>query len=372
MLALGAGYLTIVGVLRYRMLVLPQPGGDHPVGRMMVTVPSGTADDAEPLRAAWIWYPADRNGFERAPRAEYAPAGWREGALPPTLGLGWLLQDIRRVRPWAHAGAPVAPGRWPMIALVPGHATAPWMYTSLGEHLASRGYVAAILVPPTTPARVVDGRSRTNRSTDSPAPQQIDSLAEKQAADLVSLYGALGTDRVEQLAGHVDPDNVVFGGHSLGGMAAAIGCDRERRCIGSLNLDGPQPPPRQENRLKPRLLIASYHSCVVTRPCDDRGLPEAHLDWLTRRYALSPPEWGAGITGAGHNSFGDPPFYFVAPPAGQLTGTGTLPADRVHAVLTTTVRAAISSLRDTRNPPRVDQLVRDLPELEPLQTRPGP
>ncbi|WP_280507761.1 hypothetical protein [Nocardia flavorosea] len=72
------------------------------------------------------------------------------------------------------------------------------------------------------------------------------------------------------------------------------------------------------------------------------------------------------ITGAGHNAFGDPPFYFVAPPFGNLVGTGEIAPHRMQTVLTTILTAALTDLRHNRTAPALPELTAQLPELQPL------
>ncbi|WP_280401784.1 hypothetical protein [Nocardia carnea] len=363
---LAAGYLTTVGVLRYRTLVLPEPTGRHMVGRLITTVPVGSPTNPEQGRAVWIWYPANSTDTGRSARVEYAPPGWREGALPPTAGLGWMLQDIGHVQAWARTDAEPAAGRWPLVALSPGFATAPWMYTSVGEELASHGYIVALSVPTTTPSRVVAGKEYTTPSPPQPQTAAIDRLAGIQAADLVAMVNALVTGRVPALAGQVDHRTAIYGGHSLGGTAATLACDQDERCPGSINMDGPQPDPARREQHKPVLLIASEAGCAAGNPCDAAGMPADRAEWLALRHEQAPPSWEVAIAGAGHNAFGDPPFYFVAPPFGNLVGTGDIAPHRMHTVLTTVLTAALTDLRHNGTAPALPQLAAELPELQPL------
>ncbi|GAA1200411.1 hypothetical protein [Pseudonocardia alaniniphila] len=341
-IALLLGYVVVVGVLRSRPLTLPAPSGPFPVGRSIVTVPAGSTTPDEPRRAAWVWYPAQPGSADDAPRVDYVPDGWSgPGTLPPTVGVGWLLQDVGAVTAWARRDATPAPGPAPVVVLAPGFETAPWMYTTLGEELASRGRVVALLVPPTTPARVVDGMPRT--SPTAPAPPtgaEVDSLIHRQSVDMTALLNAF-TSADPPVPVTVDARRTVFAGHSLGGGAAVRACELEPRCVGSINMDGPQP---DRAPAKPELLLGSDRSCAAVTPCAEDGAPRAYTDWLVQRRAGSPPTSTATITGAGHNSFGDPVHYFVAPPVGAAAGVGDIPAHRMHAVLTRTLDTTIDEL----------------------------
>lgn len=356
------GYVVVVGVLRARTLTLPAPSGPFAVGRTIVTVPAGEATPDEPHRAAWVWYPADPGPAADAPPADYVPEGWSgPGTLPPTVGLGWLLQDVDAVVAWARRDAAPAPGPAPAVILAPGFETAPWMYTTLGEDLASRGHVVALLVPTTTPARVVDDRPLSSPTAPtSPTGPEVDPLVEGQAADMAALFGSL-TSADPPIRTTVDAQRTVFAGHSLGGAAAVYACERESRCVGSINMDGPQPALRPT---KPELLLGSDRSCAAVSPCAD-GLPPDYIDWLTQRRTTSPPTATATITGAGHTAFGDPVHYFVAPPAGAASGVGAIPADRMHTVLTSTLASTAGELLDTGRLGPVGSVIVHPPELLP-------
>jgi dienelactone hydrolase len=333
-LVLVAGYLAVVGVLRSRPVVLPRPDGPHPVGRVIATVPVGEGS-GEPGRAVWVWYPAA--GTTVGSPAEYVPDGWY-GTLPPEVGLGWLVQDVHAVQAHAVADVAAAPGPLPVVLLLPGFESAPWMYTSIGEQLASHGYAVALLVPPTTPARVVGGERRTSASAnDQPTPAAAEALAAGRAADLVALLDALPA--VPQVGSRVDAGRAVFAGHSLGGAAAVQACRADDRCIGSVDLDGPLPLPGGAS--KQVLLVGADAGCAAVEPCSADGLPPGYADWLRDRRAATPPEWTLTITGAGHNSFGDPGHYFVAPPLGGTVGTGSIAPDRMSAVQAAVVTAAV-------------------------------
>ncbi len=361
------GYLVAVGVLRSQTLTLPAPSGPHSVGRTITTVAAGGAAAEEARRAAWIWYPADSGSANTALPAEYVPEGWfGPGSLPPTIGLGWLLQDVDAVQPWARRDPAPAIGRHPLVVLAPGYENAPWMYSTLGEELASHGYAVAVLVPPTTPARVVDGQPRTTPiSSAPPEPAEIDPLLEQEAADIVALHDALATSTDGPLAASLATDRTVFGGHSLGGGAAVLACELAPRCVGSINMDGPQPALPAGAPNKPELLLASDDSCAAVTPCAEQGQSRDYIAWLSRRRTATPPSRIATITGVGHNAFGDPVHYFVAPPMGELSGTGAIPPQRMHTVLTTVLETTIGQLLDHGH---LDGLLPtyglELPELE--------
>ncbi len=112
----------------------------------------------------------------------------------------------------ATADAEMAEGQHPMVVVIQGGAVDHARYLWMGEHLASRGYIAL------TPAYPMDlaifGSNRTHEAID-----RANSLAE---------------DGDPILAGAIDPQAVAVMGHSLGGTVAAKQWTRHEDDFGPL------------------------------------------------------------------------------------------------------------------------------------------
>lgn len=234
-----------------------------------------------------VWYPAT---VARGARVPYASAEesrlllelYAITAVPPDA--------LTRVRTHARAGAPRLPGRFPLVVLSPGLAFPRWTLTTLGEDLASRGYVvvgvdhtyegAAVTFPDGRVASCTVCRGGTSGAA-------------------ITAGRALDTSFVldEVLARYrtmIDPRRIAMAGHSIGGASAATTMLADRRVDVGVNLDGSFQPALAQNLDRPFLLMSAEDRSPGNRPDWDRTWP--HLtDW--RRW-LHVPE-------ASHSSLSD-------------------------------------------------------------------
>jgi len=227
---------------------LPPPTGMHPVGTVTyewvdsARVDSMASPPAPRTVLVRIWYPARRvEGAASAPYVERIEGATTEWA-----------QLHARVRAHAIARTPFldASRRAPVIVFAPGRSTATFDYTSLGEDLASHGYVvvgvdsphhskvvrgdgslAPILFPSMGPSTYPDGFDR--------AQEPMNHLV---GADLRYAFQRLATlDRDDPiLRGRLDLTRVAMAGHSNGGMAGSRACAEELACRAFLGIEGMQ------------------------------------------------------------------------------------------------------------------------------------
>lgn len=337
----AGGYLGYVGVRRSLPVTLPAPTGPYRVGRMITdwTDPA-RADPLAPRPgvrrrlSVWLWYPAARTGGRRA---AYAPGAWAGLHVAGFPGLGET--GFGAVRPHAYDGAPVAPGRFPVVVLEPGLGLAAPQYTTLAEDLASHGYLVAGVTPTYSANLTVLGGRPVRRSA-AGDPHEL------EAADLHHGRAAAIGDRLTgvwaadarfaarhaarlggRFAGHVRTDRTAYAGHSMGGAAALEACRTDRACAAAVDLDGTQFGPVVRRGLRvPALLMASGDSCVtgVCRPAD----AAARTDRATARRMVAAgtgPVWTRTLPRARHFDFSDYPAYYLAAPLRSLLPLG--PAD---------------------------------------------
>lgn len=171
----------------------PLETGGHDVGHRSVE----TIDDDRKNRslAVDLWYPAAIESDGPHAATEYE-----------------LIPGIRFLSASAREGAPVAPGRHPLVVWSHGRTGMRHNYTLLCEALAARGYV--VLAP------------------DHPGDVLFDWLAGRQVDDVTNEHQRLGDVRhcIDSalaagggfgfLAGAVDPSSVSVAGHSYGGLTA--------------------------------------------------------------------------------------------------------------------------------------------------------
>jgi predicted dienelactone hydrolase len=147
-LVLAAALAVLAGATASH-LRLPEPGGEFAVGRDRLAWtdadrPELHTPDPSDRRAvaAQIWFPAAAGTGQPGPYLSGL------GAIAQTLvdsGEVTRLQawGLRWVRHHALDGAAVSTAEpaYPVVVLSPGNATNVAFYATLGEHLASRGYV---------------------------------------------------------------------------------------------------------------------------------------------------------------------------------------------------------------------------------------
>ena len=234
-------------------LTLPKPTGPQPVGTVSLhLVDKSRPDPWVPSESArelmvQVWYPA-RNirGYSREPWVTPAIA---KVINPP--GSGILLPLTH-----GYAGAPVEPGRHPVVLYSPGFGLWRAGNTAVVEQLASHGYVV-VTIDHTHDSQLVEFPG--GRVAESAIPQPDDEaegerIIEKALAVRVAdtrftldRLGALNRGRnpdaehrslPKGLAGALDLSRVGMLGMSLGGPTAAATMLEDRRIRAGVNLDG--------------------------------------------------------------------------------------------------------------------------------------
>lgn len=303
---------------------LPAPSGPYAVGRAMyywkAAASGGSAGAAAAGQReviAWIWYPATANAA--APRAEYLPGPWsaalaaREGFVMNKL----FTRDVTRVRVHSVADADVSSERkkWPVVILRAGGAALTTDFTTLGEDLASHGYVVAgfdapyrtfVMVMPN--GRVI-ARPPQNDPENLPgdqADQVIERLLPMWVEDtkfVVDELEALNSaDSSGRFQGRLDLEKLGMFGHSFGGATALEFCHEDARCKAGIDMDGaPYGSVVKEGLRQPFFFLVSDHRRDLRDPANRQiqanmnsiydGLPNGRLFIALR--------------GASHFSFSD-------------------------------------------------------------------
>ena len=339
------GYGVLVDVRHERPAPLPEPGGPHPVGRAMFTWTdhsrAGTGSGPRDGRqlSVWLWYPAAPGTGQRAP---YLPGPWRGLHLPGPVGLG--ESDVDAVRAHELDGAAVAPGRLPLVVLMPGLGFAAPQYTATAVDLASRGYLVAG-VTPTGSANLTVLHGHAVHATRAGNPPGFDGghsrAASRVAERLLGVWAAdtrFAVTHVRRLrgrfTGHLSGGRVAYVGHSFGGAAALQACRDDPRCAGAADLDGAQYGTVLTSGLDAPLLLVGHDGSCVTGVCRPRDAGDrADRDVARRLLARSAgPSWSLGLDDTEHFDFTDYSSYYLALPLHLLLPVGSLPRNRALAV----------------------------------------
>jgi predicted dienelactone hydrolase len=234
-------------------LVLPPPTGHHRVG----TVSLHLVDTSRP--APWvpstptrelmvqIWYPAAN--VHGHPRAPWVSPGVAAILNPPG-------SPVRLPVTHGHVGAPVLPGRHPVVVYSAGLGIERTVGTALVEDLASRGLIV-VTIDHTYEARAVEfpgGRIEQSALPTPTGPAEEEQLL-TQALSVRVADTRFTLDTLTRISrGHnpdasrrplprglreaVDLSRVGMFGLSLGGATAAEVMYEDRRVLAGLNLDG--------------------------------------------------------------------------------------------------------------------------------------
>ncbi|MDV5143360.1 alpha/beta hydrolase [Streptomyces sp. SBC-4] len=304
-----------------------------------------------------IWYPAARSSGPRArylTRTESAEtlAGQQVAVAPDALS---------SVRTNAFLDAPLGPGLWqlPLIVLSPGFTRPRATLTSIGEDLASHGYVAVAIdhTYETAATTFPDGRVASfalgrGFARDAEFWHKVKTGRARDASFVLDQL--LGNNPPWAGAPVLAPDRIGIAGHSAGGAATIAAMLADERIRAGSNVDGSTSPLIPYTGLdRPFLFLGrdGQHS-----PGDGPAADTWARDWplLTgwKRWLV--------VTGAKHPSFTD--LGLLADQFGMPLGAATSGL-RTMAITRTYLRAFFDQhLRDARQTP-FDHLNADHPEV---------
>jgi dienelactone hydrolase len=235
--------------------VLPPPTGPAPVGavplHLVDTSRRDPWDPAIPVRELMVtvFYPA-RTVAGLPPVAQMTPgAAASFGVLAPLVhpGLPASGVDWAATLTHAHAGAPAAPGRRPVLLYSPGGGDPRTLGTAVAEELASHGSVVVTVDHPGDATEVefptateYRGLVRWTAFRGDPRadPAVWRTMVETRVADLRFLLDALHDAVPPRLRGLLDLRRAGVYGHSAGGTAAAVAMAADRRFRAAVNLEG--------------------------------------------------------------------------------------------------------------------------------------
>lgn len=348
----------------HRMAIptLPTPTGAHPVGTTSIHLQDVSRPDPwvadVPTRELMIsiWYPTARPSDPRArylTRAESEKVLAGQQAIPPDA--------LSSVRTHAFPDAPLDPGlrELPLIVLSPGFTRPRASLTSIGEDLASHGYVAVAIdhTHETAATAFPDGRvAAFALGRDFPrTPEFWHKVKTGRARDAsFVLDQLLGSNPPWAGAAGLAPDRIGMAGHSAGGAATVAAMLADERIRAGGNVDGSTDPLIPDTGLDRPFLFLGRDGQYS--PGDGPAADTWARDWtlLTgwKRWLV--------VAGAKHPSFTD--LGLLADQLGMPLGAATS-GSRTMTITRTYLRAFFDRhLRDAEHPP-FDHLNAEHPEV---------
>jgi len=187
--------------------------------------------------------------YPRADRGRCRPSAYISRGLVPILSSAVGLDRPIEIATGICRGGQIARGRHPVLVFSHAFTADRFVYASLINDLASRGYV--VLAPDHPPdafaiqypgGKVVDGEYGRPLAPADITPEEIAALNELRTDDVRLVLsralrlGRRGADGF--LGGHLDRRRVGVLGHSLGGSTATRAAQVDRRFDAAVDLDG--------------------------------------------------------------------------------------------------------------------------------------
>ncbi len=247
-------------------IVVPAPTGTSPVGTTVIDLVDSTRDD-----------PYLSNGAKRELLVRFwYPASLSQGCIPApyiSAALRKVYSDLLETRlPEVQTNscqdAPVADGVHPVVVFSPGLTATSTDYTFIFEDLASRGYVmasvdhtyeaTAVEFPDGRVVRSVFGSYLGNaRRAGRRSMRFAVSVRLQDLETVLSELERLNSDPGSRFAGRLDTTRIALAGHSLGGLTAILGVEREPRFVAAINIDGGVPRDLVTSTVAPVFILAA-------------------------------------------------------------------------------------------------------------------
>ncbi|MFC4101643.1 alpha/beta hydrolase family protein [Paenibacillus xanthanilyticus] len=367
MLVATAGLLYVFPVFK-----LPDPTGEFKVGTQTFHFVDPHREemfdeprDGKRELMVQVWYPAQAGTGNYAP---FVPDPRILRYMAADYGLpGFTFQHLKYISGHAYEGAEVASAQtsYPLILANPGNGSSRFLHTSQAEHLASHGYIVAVIDHTfnTFATAFPDGRITTGTTNDLFSPDDDyrtssgnrDKLGEVLTEDVTFVldqFERLQSGQIpSDLQGRVDLGHVGVFGHSIGGATAYDAAYDPRIAVG-IDLDGGLYRLRDRESLrKPFLFIhsASYFEQLErvmanrvytdaelsrmgsTRAWEEQVAEDKKLELARMRETVDEGGQVLYIANTEHMNFAD--VQFVSPMFKRLGITGKLAPERASSIV---------------------------------------
>ena len=195
------------------------------------------------------------------------------------------------------APIPKDPSIYPLIIFSPGAGASRFIYTTIAQEIARKGYIVASLDHPFDALVVEFPDGRLIRGVDIDSPYLVELMVEVRAQDVSFVIDELGSTSL-LYPFSVNVNNTVVVGHSLGGATSAEAALNDTRIRGGVNFDG-------------RLFGSmGKPGIMLSEPCLQFGAArnDSFADWDDAWKHLSGWKLELDLEGAQHGTFTDVPL----------------------------------------------------------------
>jgi dienelactone hydrolase len=285
-----------------------------------------------------FWYPAA--GSQKCQQAPYTSAAiWNYFAQLERTP----LPEIKTNSCW---NAPMANGLHPVVVFTHGYTGTFTDYTFLFEDLASRGYIVASVdhTYEATAVQFPDGRMMKsvfgshlghNLRSDTQAMTSAVSIRLGDLKFVVDELEHLNSRADSPFRGRLDISRLALAGHSLGGLTAFLGVEREPRFKAGIILNGSVPNALVNPTRTPLLILTSGNEAWSENEC--------HL-WSH----LLGPRLAINLRGAEHITATDAVWI-----ANSAVKTGTMGTDKTVAAVRSYIAAFLDANLRGKRPGRL-------------------
>ena len=303
---------------------LPAPTGNFSVGTLVL--PLQRLNGTGTSRRVQLWYPAE--GSSSTEFAGYVPD---PHALDVFRSVKFLDQPKCVFENWGklktaareRAQPLSAKNKFPLVIISPGAGMPRSAYTAYAQQLASDGFVVAT-VDFGSYGFLVSGNKALEEGPKEDNASSAEIAAEDWAAHIIEVLDEASgkhpaVDETEQaILKIVDRNRIAAMGHSIGGTASILACEKDSRFRACINADGGLDFTRlAASGIRGTALFLRSHPLYSTADLAMRHRTQEEFDKMGKK-ALAETQalfskpggeaWVLSIDGTGHMSYSDAPY----------------------------------------------------------------
>ena len=342
---------------------LPVPTGKFAVATLVL--PAQKLHGTGSTRRVQLWYPTD--AASKAEPAAYVPDPLAVGVFQQQKFLDQpdcVFESWGKLKIAAKSQAePLHTNqKSPLVIISPGAGMPRHLYTFYAQQLASDGFVAAT-VDYAKCGLLTDGKAVVDECPNEDSEAAFALVAEDWAAHISELLdnwlrkNGAGESLERKIAQLIDSHRIAAMGHSLGGEASLLACEKDSRIQACIDMDGGVGGSKLiETGIRRTALILHSHPLYSDADLAKRHRTREEFEKMGEKAKaeiqalIAKPGgevWALSIDGTGHLSYSDSP-YTMPNAISRFGGTIINPA-RLMTIVTHTLETYMQHEFDHRN-----------------------